>query len=118
MNKGELRARMRQARRALSEAAQQEAAQAAAARILSLEAYRQARVVMAYMAVRGELALDAVLRDALETGKTLAENGLEVVETVCEVSTRLIVNIASLKLRKTEIEEIVGRLNAAKEAGA
>lgn len=72
MNKGELRARMRQARRALSEAAQQEAAQAAAARILSLEAYRQARVVMAYMAVRGELALDAVLRDALETGKTLA----------------------------------------------
>lgn len=30
MNKGELRARMRQARRALSEAAQQEAAQAAA----------------------------------------------------------------------------------------
>lgn len=27
---------------------------------------------MAYMAVRGELALDAVLRDALETGKTLA----------------------------------------------
>ena len=72
MNKGELRARMRQARRALSEAAQREAAQAAAARILSLEAYRQARVVMAYMAVRGELALDAVLRDALETGKTLA----------------------------------------------
>lgn len=72
MNKGELRARMRQARRALSEAAQQEAAQAAAARILSLEAYRQARIVMAYMAVRGELALDAVLRDALETGKTLA----------------------------------------------
>ena len=60
MNKGELRARMRQARRALSEAAQQEAAQAAAARILSLEAYRQARVVMAYMAVRGELALDAM----------------------------------------------------------
>ena len=56
MNKGELRARMRQARRALSEAAQQEAAQAAAARILSLEAYRQA----------------PVLRDALETGKTLA----------------------------------------------
>ena len=60
------------------------------------------------------LGLTDAIVDLVETGKTLAENGLEVVETVCEVSTRLIVNIASLKLRKTEIEEIVGRLNAAK----
>ncbi len=61
------------------------------------------------------LGLTDAIVDLVETGKTLAENGLEVVETVCEVSTRLIVNIASLKLRKAEIEEIVGRLNAAKE---
>lgn len=58
---------------------------------------------------------DAIV-DLVETGKTLAENGLEVVETVCEVSTRLIVNIASLKLSKDRIEEIVDRLNNAKEA--
>ncbi|HWP51598.1 MAG TPA: ATP phosphoribosyltransferase [Clostridia bacterium] len=58
---------------------------------------------------------DAIV-DLVETGKTLAENGLEVVETVCEVSTRVIVNIASLKLSKNEIEEIVERLNQAKEA--
>lgn len=64
------------------------------------------------------LGLTDAIVDLVETGKTLAENGLEVVETVCEVSTRLIVNIASLKLRKAEIEEIVGRLNAAKGAGA
>lgn len=58
---------------------------------------------------------DAIV-DLVETGKTLAENGLEVVETVCEVSTRLIVNIASLKLHKQEIEDIVDRLNSAREA--
>ena len=57
---------------------------------------------------------DAIV-DLVETGKTLAENGLEVVETVCEVSTRLIVNIASLKLHKSNIEEIVNRLNVARE---
>lgn len=51
--------------------------------------------------------------DIVETGATLRENGLEVVETVFEISTRMIVNIASLKLRKAEIEEIVARMNAA-----
>ena len=51
--------------------------------------------------------------DIVETGTTLKENGLEVVETVFEISTRMIVNIASLKLRKAEIEEIVARMNAA-----
>lgn len=58
---------------------------------------------------------DAIV-DLVETGRTLAENGLEVVETVCEVSARLIVNIASLKLHKQKIEEIVERLNSAREA--
>ncbi len=61
------------------------------------------------------LGLTDAIVDLVETGKTLAENGLAVVETVCEISTRLIVNIASLKLRKAEIEEIVDRLNNAKE---
>lgn len=64
------------------------------------------------------LGLTDAIVDLVETGKTLDENGLAVVETVCEVSTRLIVNIASLKLRKAEIEEIVARLNAAKGANA
>lgn len=61
------------------------------------------------------LGLTNGIVDLVETGKTLAENGLVVVETVCEVSTRLIVNIASLKLYKDKIEEIVERLNRAKE---
>lgn len=61
------------------------------------------------------LGLTDAIVDLVETGRTLAENGLEVVDTVCEVSTRLIVNIASLKLNKSEIEEISARLNAARE---
>lgn len=72
MNKDELRAQMRRMRRALSREAQQEAAEAVFARILALEAYQKARTVMAYAAARGELPLDAVLRDALAAGKTLA----------------------------------------------
>ncbi|MEG2175146.1 MAG: ATP phosphoribosyltransferase [Oscillospiraceae bacterium] len=57
---------------------------------------------------------DAIV-DLVETGRTLAENGLEVIETVLQVSARLIVNIASLKLRKGDIEEIVERFNAVRE---
>ena len=38
--------------------------------------------------------------DIVETGTTLKENGHVVKEEVCPVSARLIVNIASMKLRK------------------
>ena len=41
--------------------------------------------------------------DIVETGATLKENGLVPVETVAQVSARLIVNTASMKLRKQEI---------------
>ena len=55
---------------------------------------------------------DAIV-DIVETGSTLKENGLEVKEYVTEVSARLISNIASLKLRKYEIENLVDRLEEA-----
>lgn len=54
--------------------------------------------------------------DIVETGSTLKENGLEVIETVTNISARVIVNTASLKLRKTEIEDFVAKLSAAKES--
>jgi ATP phosphoribosyltransferase len=46
----------------------------------------------------------------VETGTTLKENGLVVKEEVCPVSARLIVNIASMKLRKKEIEELIDKI--------
>ena len=48
--------------------------------------------------------------DIVETGTTLKENGLVVKEEVCPVSARLIVNIASMKLRKKEIEELIDKI--------
>ena len=52
---------------------------------------------------------DGIL-DIVETGATLRENGLEVSRWICDISARLVVNIASLKLRKAEIESLVFRL--------
>jgi ATP phosphoribosyltransferase len=60
------------------------------------------------------LGLSDAIVDLVQTGMTLKENGLEVIEEIAPVSARLIVNIASLKLRKEEIEQIVGRIENAK----
>ena len=48
--------------------------------------------------------------DIVETGATLRENGLEPVEDVAQVSARLIVNTASMKLRKNEITDFLSRV--------
>lgn len=46
------------------------------------------------------LGLSDGIVDIVETGTTLKENGLEVVEDVAPISARLIVNTASMKMRK------------------
>ena len=56
------------------------------------------------------LGLSDAIVDIVETGTTLKENGLEVYNDICDISTRLIVNTASLKMKKMEIEDIVDRL--------
>ena len=61
------------------------------------------------------LGLSDAIVDIVETGSTLRENGLQVIETVAEISARMIVNPASLKLRKAEIEAFADKLEAAKE---
>lgn len=59
------------------------------------------------------LGLADAIVDIVETGTTLRENGLSVVETICGVSARLIVNAASMKLRKEEIEALSGKMEQA-----
>ena len=54
-----------------------------------------------------ELA-DAIV-DIVETGATLRENGLVPIEDVAQVSARLIVNPASMKLHKTELTDFINR---------
>jgi len=51
--------------------------------------------------------------DIVETGTTLRENDLEVLETVAEVSTLLIANRASYKLRAAAMRPLVDCLRAA-----
>lgn len=48
--------------------------------------------------------------DIVETGTTLKENGLEVVEDIAQISARLIVNTVSLKMRQQEIESFVQKV--------
>lgn len=61
------------------------------------------------------LGLSDAIVDIVETGSTLRENGLEVIETICEISARMIVNTAAMKLRKAEIESLTKQIEQAKE---
>ena len=58
------------------------------------------------------LGLSDVIVDIVETGATLKENDLDVVETIMPISARLIANKASFKFKTAEIEKL------AKEVGA
>ncbi len=56
------------------------------------------------------LGLSDVIVDIVETGTTLKENNLDVVETVVPISARLIANKASFKFKTREIERIVNEM--------
>ena len=49
------------------------------------------------------VGLSEVIVDIVETGSTLKANGLEVLETICPLSARVIVNEASMKLQRERI---------------
>ena len=59
------------------------------------------------------LGLSDGIVDIVETGTTLKENGLEIQEEVAPISARLIVNIASMKMRKKELEPIISQIQSA-----
>ena len=59
------------------------------------------------------VGLAHLIVDVVETGATLRENKLSVIETVAEISTLLIANRAAYKLRAAEIQPFVARLRAA-----
>ena len=66
-----LRTRLRAMRKALSPQAQRLASRAVCERVLAFEAYKRAKVVMAYIACRGELDVSPVMDDILSSGRTL-----------------------------------------------
>lgn len=56
--------------------------------------------------------------DLVSSGETLRQNHLHEVETILEVSARLVINRASLKMRRETIDGLVARLRAAVNATA
>ena len=56
------------------------------------------------------LGLSDVIVDLVETGTTLRENNLEVIEEIAQISARLIANKASFKFKTGQIEHIVQKL--------
>ena len=51
--------------------------------------------------------------DIVETGSTLKANGLEVLEKICPLSARVIVNEASMKLQRERITKLIKDLKQA-----
>ena len=56
------------------------------------------------------LGLSDAIIDLVDTGKTLAANGLTEIKTIADISTRLIANKASIKTKSTIINEIMEAL--------
>lgn len=56
------------------------------------------------------LGLSDVIVDIVETGTTLKENNLEVIETVVPISARLIANKSSYKFKNPQISKIMQEL--------
>ena len=48
--------------------------------------------------------------DIVETGSTLRENGLQVLEEVCPLSARVVVNRVSMQMESERITEILNKL--------
>lgn len=50
--------------------------------------------------------------DLVDTGNTLKANGLEATETIAEISSRLIVNKAALKMKSARVKPLLQQLDA------
>jgi ATP phosphoribosyltransferase len=56
------------------------------------------------------VGLSEVIVDIVETGSTLKENGLVVLETICPLSARMVVNRVSMKMENERISKIIDGL--------
>ncbi|MBC8061763.1 MAG: ATP phosphoribosyltransferase [Clostridiaceae bacterium] len=78
--------------------------------------FRERGIDVEIIKIEGSVELAPILHladaivDIVETGDTLRENGLVVKEEICDISARMIVNIASMKMKQKEIGEIIKKL--------
>ena len=56
------------------------------------------------------VGLSEVIVDIVETGSTLKENGLKVLEEVCPLSARMVVNQVSMKMENERICKLIDEL--------
>lgn len=53
------------------------------------------------------VGLSEVIVDIVETGSTLRENGLNVLEEVCPLSARMVVNQVSMKMENERVTKLI-----------
>ncbi len=61
------------------------------------------------------LNLSDVIVDIVESGNTIRENGLSVLEDICDISARLVVNQVSLKTKQEKIKPLIDSIKNALE---
>ena len=58
------------------------------------------------------VGLSEVIVDIVETGSTLKANGLQVLEEICPLSARMVVNQVSMKMEKERITKLITDVRA------
>ena len=58
------------------------------------------------------MGLSEVIVDLVESGRTLKENGLVVLDTIAEITARMVVNRVSMKMESDRINKIIEDLKA------
>ena len=61
------------------------------------------------------LGLSDVIVDIVESGRTLKDNGLSVLEEICDVSARLVINRVSMKTKSEQIAPLIRQMKEALE---
>ncbi|MHB1452762.1 MAG: ATP phosphoribosyltransferase [Saccharofermentanales bacterium] len=56
------------------------------------------------------IGLSEVIVDIVESGRTLKENGLEVLEVIADISARMVVNRVSMKMKPEKIQRMIERV--------
>ena len=81
---------------------------------------KQADIIKLYGAMELAPVLDLAdeIVDVVDTGNTLKANGLEPREHIADISSRLIVNKASMKMKYQEIQNLLDALSKAVELAA
>lgn len=80
---------------------------------------RQVEIVKLYgsMELAPIVGLADVIIDLVDTGNTLAANGLEAFTEIADISARIVVNKAAMKMKNARIQQLLGALAAAGRVG-